>query len=59
MRIGKFLGALIIALSIFFLGLQLKGLEVEAAGIRALSVTLLTVLYIITVRSKHPLFFAS
>lgn len=56
MRIGKFLGALILALSVFFLGLQFKGLEIEAAGVRALSVLLLTVLYIIRVESKHLLF---
>lgn len=56
MHVGKFLGALILALSLFFLGLQFKGLEVEAAGVRALSVTLLTILYVIRVENKHPFF---
>lgn len=56
MQIGKFLGVLILALSIFFLGLQFKGLELEAAGVRALAVTLLTVLYVIRIENKHPLF---
>jgi len=56
MQIGKFLGALILALSLFFIGLQFKGLEIEAAGVRALAVTLLTVLYIIRKKNKHPLF---
>ncbi len=56
MQLGKFLGVLVLALSVFFLGLQFKGLEVAAAGIRALAVSLLTVLYIIRVKKKHPLF---
>ncbi|MFK7783245.1 hypothetical protein [Psychroserpens sp.] len=56
MQIGKFLGALILALSLFFLGLQFKGLEIEAAGVRALSVALLTILYVIRVKNKHPFF---
>ncbi|WP_323787835.1 hypothetical protein [Psychroserpens sp.] len=56
MQIGKFLGALILALSIFFLGLQFKGLEIEAAGVRALAVVLLTFLYVIRKKNKHPLF---
>lgn len=57
MHVGKFLGALILALSLFFLGLQFKGLEIEAAGVRALTVTLLTVLYVIRIKNKHPFFF--
>lgn len=56
MQIGKFLGALILALSIFFLGLQFKGLEIEAAGVRALTVTLLTILYCIRIKNKQALF---
>ena len=56
MQIGKFLGALTLALSLFFLGLQFKGLEIEAAGVRALAVTLLTFLYVIRVNKKHTLF---
>jgi hypothetical protein len=56
MQIGKFLGALTLALSLFFLGLQFKGLEIEAAGVRALAVTLLTFLYVTSVKKKHPLF---
>ncbi|WP_431135440.1 hypothetical protein [Psychroserpens mesophilus] len=56
MQIGKFLGALTLVLSICFLGLQFKGLEVEAAGVRALAITFLTVLYLIRVKNKHPFF---
>lgn len=56
MLIGKFFGALTLALSLFFLALQYKGLEIEAAGVRALAVTFLTLLYVIKVTNKHPLF---
>ncbi|NRA92861.1 MAG: hypothetical protein HRU26_09310 [Psychroserpens sp.] len=58
MQIGKFLGVLIIALSVFFLGLQFKGMEAEAAGIRALTVALLTILYYVSVKKRHTLFAA-
>ncbi|MEY8848720.1 hypothetical protein AB9K26_07885 [Psychroserpens sp. XS_ASV72] len=58
MQVGKFLGALVLALSLFFLGLQFKGLEVDAAGVRALTVTLLTILYLLSVKKRHPLFLA-
>lgn len=57
MQIGKFLGALILTLSLLFLGLQFKGLEIEAAGVRALAITLLTFLYAFCVKNKHPFFF--
>lgn len=56
MQIGKFFGALTLALSLFFLALQYKGLEFEAAGVRALAITFLTLLYIIRVKNKHPFF---
>lgn len=56
MHVGKFLGTLIVAFSLFFLGLQFKGLEIEAAGVRALTVTLLTILYVFRVKDKHALF---
>ncbi|WP_299224326.1 hypothetical protein [uncultured Psychroserpens sp.] len=56
MQIYKFLGAFILALSLFFLGLQFKGLEIEAAGVRALAVVLLTGLYLIKVKEKHLFF---
>ena len=56
MQIGKFLGALTLALSLFFLGLQFKGLEIEAAGVRALAISLLTLLYIIRIKNKHAFF---
>lgn len=56
MQIGKFFGAITLALSLFFLALQYKGLELEAAGVRALAVTFLTLLYIIRIKNKHPLF---
>lgn len=57
MHIGNFLGTLILVLSLFFLGLQFQGLEIEAAGVRALSVTLLLFLYVIRIKNKHPFFF--
>lgn len=56
MQIGKFLGAIILVLSLIFLGLQFKGLEIEAAGVRALTVSLLLFLYIIRIKNKHPFF---
>ncbi|WCO00523.1 hypothetical protein [Psychroserpens ponticola] len=56
MQIGKFLGALTLVLSLFFLGLQFKGLEVEAAGVRALTIVMLTALYVIRIKNRHPLF---
>jgi hypothetical protein len=56
MQIGKFLGTLIVALSLFFLALQFKGLEIEAAGARALAIALLAFLYFINVKNKHPFF---
>jgi hypothetical protein len=56
MRIGKFLGAIILVLSLFFLGLQFKGLEIEAAGVRALAVNLLLVLYVLKIKEKHLFF---
>ena len=56
MQIGKFLGTLILGLSLFFLALQFKGLEIEAAGVRALAIALLAFLYIINVKNKHPFF---
>jgi len=56
MQIGKFFGAITLALSLFFLALQYKGLELEAACVRALAVTFLTLLYITRIKNKHPLF---
>ncbi|SDS54289.1 hypothetical protein SAMN04515667_2410 [Formosa sp. Hel1_31_208] len=56
MQLSKILGVILIALSVFFLGLQFKGLELEAFGIKALAMLLLVVLYFSTVRVKHPLF---
>lgn len=56
MQIGKFLGAIVLILSMIFLGLQFKGLEIEAAGVRALTVTLLLFLYVIRIKDKHLFF---
>ena len=56
MQLTKVFGITIICLSILFLGLQSFGLELEAFGIKALTLVLLTVLYLFSVKSKHFLF---
>lgn len=53
----KSLIGVLIALSVVFMGFQIFGLEVEAAGIRAALMILLTVLYYIRVDNKRVLFF--
>lgn len=56
MQLTKIFGITIICLSILFLGLQSMGLELEAFGIKALTLVLLALLYFITVKPKHILF---
>ncbi|OUS00698.1 hypothetical protein A9Q86_08025 [Flavobacteriales bacterium 33_180_T64] len=56
MSIKKILGILLILLSILFLGLQSLGRELDAFGIKALAMFMLTVYYIFTVKKKHILF---
>lgn len=53
----KSLIGVLIALSVVFMGFQIFGLEVEAAGVRATLMILFTVLYYIRVENKHVLFF--
>lgn len=53
----KSLIGVLIALSVVFMGFQIFGLEVEAAGVRASLMILLTVLYYIRVDNKRVLFF--
>jgi hypothetical protein len=56
MNISKILGIVIILLSILFLGLQSQSLEIEASGVRASAMLLLTALYLLRVENKHILF---
>ncbi|RXJ50743.1 hypothetical protein [Gelidibacter gilvus] len=53
----KSLIGVLIALSVVFMGFQIFGMEVEAAGVRALLLILLTVLYYVRVKNKQVLFF--
>lgn len=57
MSIQKLLIAVLIALSVVFMGFQIYELEVEAAGIRALMLILLTALYYIRVKNRRLFFF--
>lgn len=57
MSINKFLAGFLIALSIVFVGLQSFQFEFEAAAVRTLATTLLTILYIRKVEKKHILFY--
>lgn len=56
MSLSKTLIGVLIALSVLFMGFQIYGLEVEAAGIRALLLVLFTVLYIIGDKNGHFFF---
>lgn len=56
MQISKILGVTIVCLSLSFLGLQWMGLELEAFGVKALTLLLLVCLYFMEVKSKHILF---
>lgn len=56
MHLSKILGTILVFLSVFFLGLQSKGLEVHAFGIKALAMILLIILYFVKVKKRHPLF---
>ncbi len=53
----KILIATLLVLSAIFLGLQSFKYEFEAAGIRALLLTLLTILYCVRVKKKRFFFF--
>lgn len=57
MSMQRILIGVLIALSAVFLGFQIFELEVEAAGIRALLLMFLTVLYYIRVKNKSIYFF--
>lgn len=56
MQLTKIYGITIICLSLIFLGLQSLGLELEAFGVKALTLGLLALLYFIAVKSKHIFF---
>ncbi len=56
MKLTKILGAILILLSMAYLGSQIMADEIQAAGIRALAMLLLTILYIVNVKQKQPLF---
>lgn len=56
MQLTKIFGITIICLSLLFLGLQSMGLELEAFGVKALTLGLLALLYFIAVKSKHIFF---
>lgn len=56
MYVSKALGIIIILLSVVFLGLQSQALEVEASGVKALALLLLTVLYLVRIKKKNTLF---
>lgn len=57
MSIQKILIAVLIVLSVVFMGFQIYELEVEVAGIRALMLILLTALYYIRVKNRRLFFF--
>lgn len=57
MQIGHILKIVLIAVCVFFLGLQVFNFELQAGGTRALSVLLLTILYCVNVKPKRLLFF--
>lgn len=57
MSIQKILIAVLIVLSVVFMGFQIYELEVEAAGIRVLMLILLTALYYIRVKNRRLFFF--
>ncbi|WP_047546931.1 hypothetical protein [Psychroserpens sp. Hel_I_66] len=56
MNVNKILEVILILLCILFVGLQSQTLEIEASGIRALAMLLLTALYILKVEKKHIFF---
>lgn len=58
MIIHKILIGLLIALVVLFLGFQIFEFEIEAAGIRALLLVLLTILYSVKVKKKRLLFYS-
>jgi len=55
--LDKFIGTILVVLSLVFLGLQFQELEIEASGVKALALVLLTVLYSIQVKQKHRFFY--
>ncbi|MGS2725892.1 hypothetical protein ACU8DI_04740 [Psychroserpens sp. BH13MA-6] len=56
MKLSNLLGATLILLCIVFLGLQSKGLEVEAFGVKAIAMVFLILLYFVKVKSRSILF---
>jgi hypothetical protein len=56
MHLSKIFGFVLILLSIVFLGLQSQALEIEASGVKALAMTVLTILYLVRVKKRHALF---
>lgn len=56
MHVSKILGIIIVLLSVFFLGLQSRGLEEYAFGVKALAMTVLIILYFVRVKKRHTLF---
>lgn len=56
LTVPKVLIGVLIALSVVFLGLQIMGLEIEAAGTRAVLFIVLTLFYCISNKKKHLLF---
>lgn len=57
MQLRQILKVVLIAICVFFLGLQVMKFEFQASGARALLVFLLTALYFINVKPKRLLFF--
>lgn len=56
MNVSKILGAVLILLSILFLGLQSLGQELDAFAVKAFGMSLLVVLYFLGKKKKHRLF---
>lgn len=56
MYISKILGVVLILLSILFLGLQYQAFEIEASGVKAFTLLVLTIFYMLKVKKKHSLF---
>lgn len=56
MNVSKILAGVLIVLSVVFIGFQIYRMEVEAAGVRALLLFILSVLYLVRIKKKHFFF---
>lgn len=56
MHLSKILGTILVLLGVCFLGLQSRGMEMHAFGVKALAMVMLIILYFVKVDKRHPLF---